>query len=97
MLVAVVSLWVLRSIAVVLVLGWKGGAAQIFFNCITEILTYMPAICTLNRLRSSLSGPISIGSSTITAHNFNFGMGRQPFSDTFRFSICKYIDDVMRI
>jgi hypothetical protein len=44
-----------------------------------------------------LSGPISISSSTITAHDFNFGMGSQPFSDTFRFSIGKDIDDLMRI
>src|SRR5690242_12198187 len=51
----------------------------------------MPPICYLDRLRRSLCRSISVGATTISAHNLNSRMSEQPLAHTLGFPIWQQI------
>jgi hypothetical protein len=65
------------------------------FQGVSQILANMPAICDLFGLGRSLCRTISIGSSSISADNLNFGVGSQPLFHAFGFAIGQKIKDLM--
>ena len=57
------------------------------------VLEQMPAVADLQGLGSDLGGPLSEATATISAHDFDARMGREPSRDGAALPVRQEVDD----